>query len=120
MRKMSKRLVALLLSFLMVISMMPDAGLTVEAAAKPKLAKKSVSIVIGETSKIKVKNVPKGAKITYKSAQKSIATVSKQGNVKGVKSGTAKITVSVKKNAKTTKLAYKVIVKKPKLSKDKL
>lgn len=120
MRKMSKRLVALLLSFLMVISMMPDAGLTVEAAAKPKLAKKSVSIVIGETSKIKVKNVPKGAKITYKSAQKSIATVSKQGNVKGVKSGTAKITVSVKKNAKTTKLAYKVIVKKPKLSKGKL
>ena len=39
MRKMSKRLVALLLSFLMVISMMPDAGLTVEADAKPKLDK---------------------------------------------------------------------------------
>lgn len=120
MRKKSKRLAALLLSFLMVISMIPVNGLTVEAAAKPKLAKKSVSIVIGGTSKIKVKNAPKGAKITYKSAKKSIATVSKQGKVKGIKSGTTKITVSVKKNSKTTKLTYKVTVKKPKLSKSKL
>ena len=103
MRKKSKKLTALLLSFLMVISMIPINGLTVEAAATPKLAQKSVSIVIGGTSKIKVKNASKGAKITYKSAQKSIATVSKQGNVKGLKSGTTKITVSVKKNEKTTK-----------------
>lgn len=120
MRKKSKRLIALLVSLLMVISLMPTTGLTVEAAAKPKLAKKSVSIVIGGTSKIKVKNAPKGAKITYKSAKKSIATVSKQGKVKGIKSGTTKITVSVKKNSKTTKLTYKVTVKKPKLSKSKL
>lgn len=104
----------------MVISMIPATGLTVEAATKPKLAKKSVSIVIGGTSKIKVKNAPKGAKITYKSAKKSIATVSKQGKVKGIKSGTTKITVSVKKNSKATKLTYKVTVKKPKLSKSKL
>ena len=34
MRKKSKRLAALLLSFLMVISMIPVNGLTVEAAAK--------------------------------------------------------------------------------------
>ena len=120
MKKKSKRLIALLLSFLMIISMIPATGLTVEAAAKPKLAKKSVSIVIGGTSKIKVKNVPKRAKITYRSAKKNIATVSKQGKVKGIKSGTAKIIVSVKKNSKTTKLTYKVTVKKPKLSKSKL
>ncbi len=120
MHKKSIKLAALLLSFLMVILMIPTTGLTVEAAANPKLAKKSVSIVIGGTSKIKVKNAPKGAKITYKSTKKSIATVSKQGKVKGIKSGTTKITVSVKKNSKTTKLTYKVTVKKPKLSKDKL
>ena len=120
MRKKPKRLAALLLSLLMVISMIPTTGLTVEAATKPILAKKSVSIVISGTSKIKVKNAPKGAKITYKSAKKSIATVSKQGKVKGLKSGTTKITVSVKKSSKTTKLTYKVTVKKPKLSKSKL
>lgn len=67
-----------------------------------------------------MKNVSKGAKITYKSANKSIATVSKQGNIKGIRSGTTKITISVKKNSKITKLTYKVIVKKPKLSKSKL
>lgn len=119
MRKKSKRLIALLVSLLMVISLMPTTGLTVEAATKPKLAKKSVSIVIGGTSKIKIKNAPKGAKITYKSAKKSIATVSEQGKVKGIKSGTTKITVSVKETSKTTKLTYKVTVKKPKLSKSK-
>lgn len=120
MRKKSKRLIALLVSLLMVISLIPTTGLTVEAATKPKLAKKSVSIVIGGTSKIKIKNAPKGAKITYKSAKKSIATVSEQGKVKGIKSGTTKITVSVKETSKTTKLTYKVTVKKPKLSKSKL
>lgn len=120
MRKKSKRLVALLLSLLMVISLFPTTELTVEAAMKPKLAKRSASIVIGGTSKIKVKNVPKGSKITYKSAKKSIATVSKQGNVKGIKNGTTNITVSVNKNSKTTKLTYKVTVKKPALSKSKL
>lgn len=120
MRKKSKRLTALLLSLLMVISLLPTTGLTVEAAAKPKLAKKSVSIVVGGKAKIKVKNAPKKAKITYKSAKKNIATVSKKGTVKGIKSGTTKITVSIKKNSKTTKLIYKVTVKKPKLSKSKL
>ena len=58
---------------------------------KTKLVKKSVSIVVGGKTKIKVKNVPKGARVTYKSAQKKVATVSKKGIVKGIKSGTAKI-----------------------------
>lgn len=120
MRKKKKGLVALLLSLLLAILLLPTTGLTVEAAAKPKLAKKSSSIVIGGTSQIKVKNAPKGAKITYKSAKKSIATVSKKGKVKGIKSGTTKITVSVKKNSKTTKLTYKITMKKPKLSKSTL
>lgn len=120
MRKKPKRLVALLLSLLIAVSMIPANGLIVEADTNPKLAQKSVSIVIGETSKIKVKNAPKGAKITYKSAKKSIATVSKQGKVKGIKSGTTKITVSVKENSKTTKSIYRVTVKEPKLSRNKL
>lgn len=120
MRKKLKRLIALLLSLLMVISLIPTTGLAVEAAAKPKLVKKSVSIVIGESSQIKVKNAPKRAKVTYKSTKKNIATVSEKGKVKGLKSGTAKIIVSVKKHSKTTKLNYKVTVKRPALSKNTL
>lgn len=120
MKKKLKKLLALLLSILTVTTLIRTTELTVEAAAKPRLDKKSVSIVIGGASKIKVKSAPKSAKVTYKSAKKSIATVSKQGKVKGIKSGTTKITVSVKKKSKTTKLTYKVTVKKPKLSKSNL
>lgn len=40
----SKRLIVLLVSLLMFISIMPASGLTIEAAANPKLAKKLVSV----------------------------------------------------------------------------
>lgn len=120
MQKKSKRLAALLLSLLMVISMIPVNGLTVAAAANPKLAEKSVSTVIGGTSRIKIKNAPIGATITYRSAKESIATVSQWGEVEGIKSGTTNIIVFVKKNSKTTKMIYKINVKKPELSQSKL
>lgn len=120
MQKKAKRLVALLLSLLMVISMIPVNGLTVAEAANTALAEKSVSTVIGGTSRIKIRNAPIGAKITYKSAQKSIATVSNWGEVKGIQSGTTNITVFVEKNSKTTKMTYKINVKKPELSQSKL
>lgn len=120
MKKKTMRFIAMLLSFLMVVTAMPSVGTTVEAAAKPRLAKKSVSVVVGGTAKIGIKNAPKKAKITYRSAKKSIATVTKKGVVKGIKSGTAKITVTIKKNSKTVKLTCKVTVKRPQLSKTKL
>lgn len=120
MHKKSKRLVALLLSLLMVILMIPVNGLVVAEAANPKLAEKSVSTVIGGTSRIKIRNAPIGATIKYKSAKKSIATVSNWGEVKGIKSGTTNITVFVEKNSKTTKMTYKINVKKPGLSQSKL
>ncbi len=120
MKKSTVRFIAILLSFLMVTSLLPITEMTVKAAAKPKLTKKATSIVVGGSDKIKVKNTPQGAKITYKSANKNIVAVSKKGKVKGIKNGTTKVVVSIKKNSKTTKLFYKVTVKKPKLSKNKL
>ncbi len=111
MRIKIQKLPALLLSLFMFLSIMSAAGLSAEAAVKPELVRKSIRIVIGETAVIKVKNAPKGADITYKSKNKSVATVSKQGKVKGIKSGTAKIIVSVKKNSKITKLTCKVTVR---------
>lgn len=104
----------------MVILIVPDTGLTIEAAVKPELAKMSGNIVVGGKTKIKVRNAPKRAKITYRSAQKNIAVVSKKGVVKGLKSGTAKITVSIKERSRTTRSTYKVTVKKPGLSKQRL
>ena len=117
MRHKMTKLVAVLLSLLMLISLIPTSGLTAEAAIKPKLTKKASTITIGSTAQIKVKNAPKGAKITYKSAKRSIATVSKTGRVKGIKNGKAKIIVTIKKKLQIKKLSYKVTVKKPSMSK---
>ena len=58
-----------------------------------KLAKTSASVKVGKTTKIAAKATPSG-KITYKSSNKKIATVSSNGTVKGIKKGTAKITVT--------------------------
>lgn len=120
MREKLKNVRVFLLFLFFVFLLVPVTGKSVEAAAKPKLAKKSVNIVIGGTAKIKIKNTSKRAKITYKSTRKSIAAVSKRGKVKGKKNGTAKILVFVKSGSKTTKLKCKVNVKKPKMAVDNM
>ncbi len=120
MKKIFEKVTAMIMIIAMVLTIIPVNITTVEAAAKPKLAKKSGSIVIGQTKTIKMKNKPKGAKVTYKSTNKKVATVTKKGKVKGIKAGTANINVVLKKGKKKTKLAYNISVKKPKLSFDQL
>lgn len=78
MKKKSVKLIAVLLSILTVISSLPFSGMTVEAAAKPKLVKKSAKIAVGATTKIMVKNMPKGAKVSYKSAKKTLPPYQKK------------------------------------------
>ena len=64
------------------------------------------------TTTVKVKpNKSTNKKVTYKSANKKIATVSAKGVVKGVKAGKTKITITSKKNKKK-KTVLKVCVKK--------
>ena len=58
-----------------------------------KLTKTSATVKAGKTTKISAKATPSG-KITYKSSNTKIATVSSKGIVKGKKKGTAKITVT--------------------------
>ena len=58
-----------------------------------KLTKSSATVKVGKTTKISAKATPAG-KITYKSSNTKIATVSSKGVVKGKKKGTAKITVT--------------------------
>ena len=71
-----------------------------------KLAKTSASVKVGKTTKIAAKATPSG-KITYKSSNKKIATVSSNGTVKGIKKGTAKITVTCNGVTKTVKVTVK-------------
>lgn len=65
------------------------------------------------TTTVKVTpNKAANKKVTYKSSNKKIATVSSSGNVKGVKTGTCKITVTSKKNKKKkAKITVKVVKK---------
>ena len=77
-------------------------------------------LTAGKTSKIKVKVNPKkvAAKVTFKTSNKSIATVSRKGVVRAKKSGRVTITVKVKsKNTKIKKIKINVIPKKKAISK---
>ena len=58
-----------------------------------KLTKTSADVKVGKTTKITAKVTPSG-KITYKSSNSKIATISSKGVVKGKKKGIAKITVT--------------------------
>ena len=70
------------------------------------LNKTSASVKVGKTTKITAKATPSG-KVTYKSGNKKIATVSSNGTIKGIKKGTAKVTVTCNGVTKTVKVTVK-------------
>lgn len=71
-----------------------------------KITKKKLTLKKGKKAKIRVKVTPKG-KITYKSSNKKVATVTKKGVVKGVKKGSCKITVKCNGLKKVVKVNVK-------------
>ena len=115
-QKMKKAICMAAVGALAFVSVIGD-NVTSEAAAKTKkivMNKTKVTLKVGKTFKLKVKKVkPAKAskKVTYKSNKKQIATVSKKGVITGKKQGSAKITVTSKKNKKA-KATVKVTVKK--------
>ena len=111
MQKNGKKLLAWMLAASMVFSFsMP----TQAAKKKPALSKKKAVITVGKTLTLKVKNISKKTKVTWKSKNKKIATVSKKGKVKAKKAGTAKITASFRYQGKKYVKNCKVTVKKKK------
>lgn len=106
--KNCKKVLGILLAFAVVIASLPVSGGVDAAAKKASLKTKKVTVYVGKTATIKLKNKNKKNKYTYKSNKKSVATVNKKGVVSGKKAGTAKITVNetykVKKKNKTRKV----------------
>lgn len=84
-------------------------------------ASKNASVGLSQKLTLKIKTVPEnvyGMTYTYKSSNKSVATVSSKGVVKGVKLGTATITVTTKntKDKKEQSVKIKVTVKPKKVT----
>ena len=110
----------------LVMALMCTGIFTVRAEAKTGRIKvnspsgKTVKVAKGKKVKLKVKvKKLKNKKVTYKSSNPSIAKVSANGIVKGVKAGKTNITV-VSKADKKVKKTVKVIVYKKAVKKIKL
>lgn len=68
-------------------------------------------ILSGKKFRLSVRNRIKGAKVSYKTSNKKIATVDKNGNVKGLKAGRATITTTIRQGGKTYYLKTSITVK---------
>lgn len=92
---------------------------TVEAATKTiNLKASNKKVYVGKTTKISAK-ATKGARLSYKTSNKKIATVNSKGVIKGKKADTVKITITAKKSKyKTVKktITVKVYRQKQKIT----
>lgn len=100
--KMITRTLGLFLVFALTLVPM---GQSQAAKKKPKLNKTRLTLYVGKTATLKVKNSKK--KVKWSTSKKAVATVSKKGKVSAKKKGTATITAKVAKK----KLKCKVTVK---------
>ena len=100
-----------IVSVVTALSLMISGGsLTAEAAKKPKLNKKSVTVQVGKSVKLKVKNKVKKGKVIWKSKNKQVAIVSSKGKVTGKEAGSTRIICTIKKGKKKVQLKCKVKV----------
>lgn len=103
-----KQLIACGLSIALLLGMIPTSE--VSAARKVALSTKKLTIQIGQSKKLKLKNYKKKVKWTVTSGQKNIRIKSKKKTgvtVVGRKNGTAKVQAKVGKKKYTCKITVK-------------
>ena len=95
------------LSFLLILAMLISicTPMQVEAASKVKINKKSYTMYVGQTYKLKVSGTSK--KVTWSTSNKKVATVDSKGKVVAKKKGTATITAKISKKKYTCKITVK-------------
>lgn len=111
-----KRWIALLMAVIVFVSMIGLQVIQVSAAAKEKgvtISKTSCTLIKGKTVTLKAKknNTKYKGELVWSSSNKKVAAVTSKGVVKGMKNGTAIITVTIK--GTKMKAACKVTVKTP-------
>ncbi len=115
-RSVVAKTLAVALALTTVVTAVPASE--ADAAKKPKLSKKKVTVTVKKSTKISIKNVKakKVKKLTVTTNKKKIATVKKNGKtaftITGKKAGKAVVTAKVKVGKKTTTLKVNVTVKK--------
>lgn len=116
MSKTSRIFLSGVLSLALVTASAVTAPSEVSAAKKIKLSVKKVTVKVGKTKKVSVKNA-KGRKIKWSIKKKSIASIKKRGKyavkVRGKKKGNTKLICKIKvgKKWKTLKCKVKVTAK---------
>lgn len=110
MTKMTKQIAIVLTAALVFTGV---GGNTADAAKKAKISKSKLTLKVGKSKKLTVKNLTKKQKkkLKWTSTKKKVATVSKKGKVKAKKAGKAKIIAKVGKK----KFICKVTVVKKKV-----
>ena len=91
-----------------------------KAEVIPSPAKLSATMAIGATKQIKINNMKKTTKVTYKSDKPKTVKVSKKGKITALKAGKANISITVRTKTGEIKYGYAVIVKKPSFKQKKL
>lgn len=92
---MNKKICLRFLSLLVIISLLINIPVISHAKSKVKLNKTSVTLTIGGTVTLKVKNTTK--KVKWSSSKRTVATVDSDGEVYANKAGKTKITAKVGK-----------------------
>lgn len=105
MKRKMKQLLCLML--VLALSLIAPTPTTSRAAKKKKvkLNKSKITLTVGKTAKLKVKNTKK--KVKWSSSKKSVATVSKKGKIRAKKAGKTTITAKVGKKKLTCKVTVK-------------
>ena len=108
-----KRLSTMFLVMALMLSLASAVTMGASAKGMIRLKKDDFSLTVGQTAKIVVKNVPKGATVTFRAFEKSIATVSKKGVIKARGEGVASFIIKVKKKGKVLKKLFCMASVKP-------
>ncbi len=107
MSKMLKPFLSLVIIAILVFTLSPAHS---SAAKKVKLSKTKITLNVGKTKTLKLKNNKK--KVKWSSSKKKVATVSKKGKVTAKKKGTATITAKAGKKKYKCKVTVKAAPKK--------
>ncbi|RKI28174.1 hypothetical protein D7V82_09285 [bacterium 1xD8-6] len=103
-----KKTIPVLVSAVLLVSAVMAHGLSAEAAKKISISHKTLSLKVGGSKKLSLKNLPKKQKVKWSSSNKQVASVSSAGKVTARKEGRAKITAIAGKK----KYICRVTVKK--------